>query len=88
MSATQLAIRFNQRQIETLDALATERHTTRSGVIKDLVDKAEKSRISALYAAAYDGHGPGNVDDFGDLEAFHDAAEQDRIAARAGEKTW
>jgi hypothetical protein len=88
MGATQLAIRFNERQMQTLDALASERHSTRSAVVKALVDEAEKSRVSALYTAAYEQGGADDIDHFGDLGALHAEAEIDRIAARKGEASW
>ncbi len=88
MSATQLAIRFTERQIQTIDVLATERHCSRSAVVKELVDRAEKARISALYASAYDRSEDSEVDQFGDLEAFRSDVESERVAARTGETTW
>ncbi len=76
MSSHQLAIRFSRRQIETLDALAQEAHTTRSAIIKKLVDDAEKVLIAAAYAAGYPLDGA-DIDAFGDLGAFHREAEAD-----------
>ena len=87
MSVTQLAIRFNSRQIETLDLLAEELHTTRSAVIKKLVDDAERTRVRALYAAAYPKE-ERTVDHYGDLDAFHEEAEAERIAARSADVSW
>jgi hypothetical protein len=87
MSATQLAIRFSERQIQTLDALASELGTTRSAVVKELVDAAERARVAALYAAAYPSTSP-DVDDFGDLDAFHDEAESERVDSRSAEASW
>ena len=83
----QLAIRFNARQIETLDLLAAESHTTRSAVIKKLVDDAERARIAALYAAAYQKH-ERDVDDHGDLDTFRNEAASERAAGRSGETAW
>ena len=89
MSATQLAIRFSDRQIETLDALAAETQSTRSAVVKRLVDDAERARIAALYAAAYpSGRSTQTADGFGDLHTFHDAAEQERVESRTGTSSW
>ena len=34
--------------MHTLDAVAAERHSSRSAVVKDLVDQAEKAELSAL----------------------------------------
>lgn len=81
MAGTQLAIRFTQRQIETLDALAVAAHSSRSAIVKLLVDEAERARVDALYAAAYPKE-RGDIDGFGDLAAFHDAAEQERVDSR------
>ncbi len=87
MTTIQLAIRFSERQIQTLDALATERHSTRTAVVKDLIDQAERARVSALYTAAYDASSS-NVDAFGDLDALHVEAESERVTARASETSW
>ena len=87
VSATQLAIRFNERQMRTLETLAAERHLTRSAVVRELVDQAEKSRIIALYTSAYEST-TDDVDQFGDLGAFHYEAESARVAARSGDTTW
>jgi hypothetical protein len=88
MSATQLAIRFTERQIQTLDILASERQSTRTAVIKELVDQAEKARISTLYASAYERSKGAKLDQFGDLDAFHSDVESERVAGRAPETTW
>lgn len=74
--------------MQTLDALAAERHSTRSAVVKELVDQAEKARVSALYAAAHESSSADTVDDFGDLGAFYAEAESERVAARTGQTTW
>ena len=66
--------------MHTFDAVAAERHSTRSAVVKDLVDQAEKARISALYAEEYERGGAQDVDDFGDLGAFHAEVEKERVA--------
>jgi hypothetical protein len=87
MAATQLAIRFTERQLETLDQLASASKTSRSAVVKRLVDQAEQVRIAALYAAAYPTDVP-NVDEFGDLDEFHVAAEADRINNPSTESAW
>jgi hypothetical protein len=87
MSATQLAIRFTERQIETLDALALSAGTNRTAVIKQLVDEAERSHIAALYAQAYPVTHP-DVDAFGDLDAFRDQAESERVEARENQTSW
>ena len=84
---TQLAIRFSEQQIRVLDALASEAGTTRSAVVKQLVDDAERHRISALYAAAYPRDDDG-IDAFGDLRAFHDDSETERCADRESESYW
>jgi hypothetical protein len=88
VAATQLAIRFTDTQIQTLDALASERKCTRSAVVKELVDQAEKARVSALYEAAYVPSAGSEIDQFGDLAAFHGESEQERVAARDAEATW
>ncbi len=87
MAATQLAIRFTERQLETLDHLATASKTSRSAVVKQLVDQAERARVAALYVAGYPSGGS-NVDDFGDLEAFHAAAEADRTNNPSTQSAW
>ena len=87
MAGTQLAIRFTERQIETLDALAVAAHSSRSAIVKQLVDAAERARVDALYAAAYP-KDHSDIDDFGDLAAFHDAAEQERVDSRSADLSW
>ena len=87
MSAIQLAIRFTARQIETLDHLAAESHTTRTAVIKRLVDDAERDRVAALYAEAYP-KGQSDVDAYGDLDAFHEDVEAERASSRSEERSW
>ena len=87
MAATQLAIRFTERQLETLDHLASASRTSRTAIVKQLVDQAERVRIAALYAAGYPAGGS-DVDDFGDLEAFHAAAEADRVNNPSTDSAW
>jgi hypothetical protein len=50
--------------------------------------RLKKVRVSALYAAAYERSDGPDVDKFGDLDAFHDEAESDRIQARSGKTEW
>ena len=40
--------------MHSFDAVAAERHSTRSAVVKDLVDQAEKARFSELFSGAYE----------------------------------
>ena len=87
MASAQLAIRFTERQLATLDALAAASNSTRSAVVKQLVDDAERTRVAASYATAYPTR-QCDVDDFGDLDAFRDDAERERVEGRAGESTW
>ena len=65
--------------MHTLDAVAAERHSSRSAVVKDLVDQAEKARFSELFSGAYESGGAQDVDDFGDLGAFHGEVEKERV---------
>lgn len=87
MASTQLAIRFTDRQIEVLDAMAQEAHTTRSAVVKSLVDQAERKQVAARYRTGYP-KGANNVDGFGDLDSFHEAAQTERREGRRGERQW
>ncbi len=87
MTATQLAIRFTGRQIETLDALAADAHTTRSSVVKQLVDEADRARVAARYAAGYPVKAR-DIDEFGDVDGFHREAESERVKSRVGKKSW
>lgn len=87
MSTLQLAIRFTDEQVQTLDALAAVENSTRSAVVKRLVDEARRLRIDALYAAAYP-IGENHIDGFGDLDAFHGAAQAERVDSRSGKTTW
>jgi len=48
---TQLAIRFTEQQIKTLDALAAESDTSRSAVVKALVLARWPEVCSAISAA-------------------------------------
>lgn len=50
-------------------------------------DDAERERVARLYAAGYP-IGARDVDDFGDVDAFHEAAEDERVAARGTEAGW
>lgn len=86
MSSTQLAIRFTDQQIRALDSLVGSSGSTRSAVIKQLVDDAERKRVEALYAVAYESGD--DTDSFGDLDDFHDAMAADRRAARTTESSW
>ena len=87
MAATQLAIRFTDRQLETLDQLARASKTTRSAVVKQLVDQAERVHVAERYEAAYR-IGEPDVDEFGDLGAFHAAAEADRVDHPSAQSAW
>ncbi len=87
MTVTQLAIRSNAHQLETLDRLASELHTTRTAVIQKLVDDAGRARVAALYAAACQ-KGERDVDEYGDVDAFRADAESERVAGRAGDTSW
>ena len=87
MTAMQLAIRFTARQIEILDALAQSAGTNRSAVLKSLVDDAERAHIASLYAKAYPVVRP-EIDAFGDLDAFRDYAEFERVSSRIDETSW
>ena len=87
MSGSQLAIRFTDEQMATIDAIARESHTTRSAVVKGLVDAAERDRISAAYSAGYPAT-QRDVDAFGDVDAFHEDAETERVDARSGDESW
>jgi hypothetical protein len=90
MAMTQLAIRFTDEQLETLDALAAQSGTTRTAVVKKLVDDAERARVAALYEAVYSNGGDGarHVDAFGDLDALHRDLESERVAQRGGDTSW
>ena len=87
MSTSQLAIRFTEKQLATLDAIAAETKSTRSAVVKKLVDEADRARLAGLYAAGYPKR-TCDVDDFGDLDAFHEEAENERIASRSADTAW
>ena len=87
MTTSQLAVRFSERQLHTLDELALRSGSTRSAVIKSLVDEAERRLIAEAYRLGY----PRSVsepDGFGDLTALHDESENERVAGRAGERAW
>lgn len=86
MATTQLAIRFTDQQIRALDSLVGTSGSTRSAVIKQLVDDAERERVAALYVAAY--ASDDDTDSFGELGAFHDAMAVDRRAARTNDSSW
>lgn len=86
MSVKQLAIRFTDKQLATLDAIADETSSNRSAVVKKLVDDAEHARVAKAYASGYS-QGAADVDEFGDMNEFHRSAEADRTAADSGD-TW
>jgi hypothetical protein len=87
MANSQLAVRFTARQLQTLDALARRSNTTRSAVVKRLVDEAEKELIAASYASGYPKRAD-RTDGFGDLAEFHAQSEAERVAARAEQADW
>lgn len=87
MATSQLAVRFTPRQLRTLDALARRSKSTRSAVVKHLVDEAERELIASAYIAGYP-EPKTSPDGFGDLGALHEASEADRLAARADETGW
>jgi hypothetical protein len=87
MSTLQLAVRFTERQIEALDALAAKHGLTRSAMVKKLVDDAEHASIREAYAAGYK-RGEGSTDEFGDLESLHAASEVERVALRNSGASW
>ncbi len=88
-SASAFAKAHTTAVVDALLASANARQlkATRSGAVKQLVDEAERSRIAAAYAAGYPETGS-ESDGFGALATLHVEAEAERIAARAGEKTW
>ncbi len=87
MATSQLAVRFTSRQLQTLDALARQAQTTRSAVVKRLVDEAEKELIAAAYTSGYPKRAD-RTDGFGDLAAFHAQSEAERVAGRADQADW
>jgi hypothetical protein len=84
MSSLQLAVRFTELQIKTLDLLAARHQLTRSAVLKKLVDEAEQESIRQAYESAYQ-RGGSVADDFGDLEALHRESEAERVATRSAD---
>lgn len=87
MATSQLAVRFTARQLQTLDALARRSKSTRSAVVKRLVDEAEKELIAAAYVAGYPSEDSGS-DEFGDLSALHEESEAERRSGRSAETAW
>lgn len=87
MSTSQLAVRFSARQLQTLDALASRSKSTRSAVVKRLVDEAEKELIEAAYAAGYPDRQT-SPDGFGELADLHRESERERAAGRDGQSGW
>lgn len=79
MSAKQLAIRFTDKQLATLDVIAAETSSNRSAVVKKLVDDAEHARVAKAYASGYSRRAA-DIDEFGDVNEFHRSAEADRAA--------
>ena len=51
--AAKVTISLPRTLLETADRLASERATTRSGVIAELLEKEEKARIQTLMAEGY-----------------------------------
>jgi hypothetical protein len=87
MHGVQLAIRFTERQVETIDALVAKTGESRSTVLRRLVDEAERALLAERYVAAYP-KVTADVDAFGDLDAFRDDAEAERVESRSVERTW
>jgi hypothetical protein len=88
MASQQLAIRFTEDQIDVIEQAASELGISRSALVKKLVDDLKAIRIASSYAAGYP-LGGRNVDDWGDLDAFHDAAARARRENRtADELPW
>lgn len=81
MSLRSVMLQLRDDQIERLDAKATRAGVSKSKLVRDAVDssldRAVRPDVADLYAAAYPRPVAG-TDEWGDLDAWHDATERDR----------
>lgn len=89
MTKSSVMVQLEPGQIEALDERARREGISRSHLIRravdELLDPPQDPDIAAQYAAAYPDQRFG-ADEWGDLDAWHDAAEADRSDDRTG--TW
>ena len=98
MTLRSVMLQLRDDQIVRLDAQAAGMGVSRSKLVRGAVDAALERPlavdVAAQYAAAYpDGDAPdrrvADVDDWGDLDAWHDAAARSWSAGeRAEPDTW
>lgn len=83
MTKTSVMVQLEPSQIEALDERARREGISRSRLIRQAVDELlhppTDPDIAAQYAAAYPDRRLGS-DDWGDVDAWHEAAEADRGA--------
>lgn len=87
MTLKSIMLQFSEEQIEQLDRAAKHSGASRSQVVRDAVDALLAPKpdadVAALYAAAYPS-GSFGTDEWGDLDAWHDAIERQRVATDRG----
>lgn len=94
MTLRSVMLQLRDDQIARLDAQAAGMGVSRSKLVRDAVDAALDRPlavdVAAQYAAAYpNGDGPelaaAEVDEWGDLDAWHEAAARSRPAGERSE---
>ena len=84
MTLKSVMVQLSDEQISELDRVALHRGESRSQVVRDAVDALIAPPIdpdvAALYERAYP-DGKSGVDEWGDLDAWHDAARRARADA-------
>lgn len=89
MTLRSVMVQFREDQIERLDAEAARSGKSRAQIVREVVDRslvpAFDSALADRYAAAYP-IGSYGVDDWGSLDAWHDAAT--RARRTDNERAW
>jgi hypothetical protein len=82
MGLRSVMVQLRPDQIEQLDRAANRQGTSRSRLVRDAVDASLRPRsdrsVAEQYALAYP-DGDSGVDEWGDLDAWHQAAADARV---------
>ena len=82
MTMKSVMVQFTEEQIATLDREAKRTGASRAAVVRSLIDRYRLPKswdpvVAAQYERAYP-DGKFGVDEWGDLDAWHDAARRDQ----------